>query len=379
MDFEFDFEAILDYLRENLFTVLAIAIMVLLVVGYLVFALRTLVPNWRQRAQLVSASATIDAAYANRTTQQQAAANQLNGQVEAAQAEFNETANRFLTEDQAALFLDGLYDNAAQTAVTIVELQAQAVPQGVTINGEKPVYDIRQFRLEVNGALPQLNQFVGRIEQTAVPSVTLQNVAISSAEAENNAVLTLDLLLYTSPFSTGESVAQLPDPLPTVEAPAATAVPQPTATPSPTATPDVSRLVAQLDEPWLAEDWPDVIRLIQEIRQQAPNEPGMAEKLYAARVNYGYQLAEQGDTPGAATQFEQALATFPQGTEAEAGLQSLFEPAPTATPQTTIHVVQRGDTLFSIAQRYGTTVDAVKQANGLVGNNISPGQQLIIP
>ncbi|MCA9899675.1 MAG: LysM peptidoglycan-binding domain-containing protein [Anaerolineales bacterium] len=376
MDFELDFEAILDYLRENLFTVLAIVIMALLVVGYLVFTVRTLVPNWQQRTELAAASATVEAAYADRAAQQQAVAGQISQQIETAQADFDETANRFLTEAQAAAFLDGLYDSASQTAVTITELQAQAVPQGAAVGGEKPVYDTRQFRLEVTGALSQLTQFVGRIQQTAVPSVSLQNLAITEGQAENLAVLTLDLLLYTSPFSTGESVANLPDPLPTTQA---TAVPQPTATPSPTPQPDVSSLLAQLDDPWAAENWPEVIRLIQEIRQQAPNEPGMAEKLYAARVNYGYQLADAGDTGGAAEQFEQALAIFPQGAEAEAGLQSLFAPAPTATPETTIYVVQRGDTLFSIARRFNSTVDAVKAANGLVSNNITPGQQLIIP
>jgi LysM repeat protein len=81
----------------------------------------------------------------------------------------------------------------------------------------------------------------------------------------------------------------------------------------------------------------------------------------------------------AAEQFEQALAIFPQGGEAEAGLQSLFAPVPTATPSVTIYVVQHGDTLFSIARRFGSTVAAVKTANGLMSNNIIPGQQLVIP
>ncbi|MCA9917941.1 MAG: LysM peptidoglycan-binding domain-containing protein [Anaerolineales bacterium] len=376
MDFEFDFEEILEYLRENLFFVLAIAIMVLLVVGYLIFTFRSVMPTWRQRSELAAAAATVDAAYADRTAQQQAAAGQLQQQIDTAQADFNETADRFLTEDQAAAFLDSLYDSAAQTAVSIVDLQAQAVPQGAVVGGEKPVFDTRQFRLEVTGSLPQLNQFVRQIEQIAVTSVNLQNLAITEGLDENSAVLTLDLLLYTSPFSTGELVAQLPEPLPTTEG---TAVPQPTATPSPTPLPDVSSLVAQLDEPWAAENWPAVIQLLQEIRQQAPDAVGMAEKLYAARVNYGYQLAAAGDTGAAAEQFEQALAIFPQGTEAEAGLDSLFAPEATATPETTIYVVQSGDTLFSIARRFGSNVDAVKAANGLVSNNISPGQQLVIP
>jgi len=105
----------------------------------------------------------------------------------------------------------------------------------------------------------------------------------------------------------------------------------------------------------------------------------MIEKLYAARVNYGYQLAGLGETAAAVEQFEQALAIVPDGEEAEAGLQTLFAPAATATPDVIIYVVQRGDTLYSIARRFDATVDGVKAANGLTNNNISPGQQLIIP
>jgi murein DD-endopeptidase MepM/ murein hydrolase activator NlpD len=50
------------------------------------------------------------------------------------------------------------------------------------------------------------------------------------------------------------------------------------------------------------------------------------------------------------------------------------------TPQPTIHVVQAGETLFSIAQRYDTTVAAIAQANGLADPTvIAVGQRLIIP
>jgi LysM repeat protein len=44
-----------------------------------------------------------------------------------------------------------------------------------------------------------------------------------------------------------------------------------------------------------------------------------------------------------------------------------------------IHVVQRGDTLYSIARRYGTTVDAIKRANRLPSDRIYVGQRLTIP
>lgn len=43
------------------------------------------------------------------------------------------------------------------------------------------------------------------------------------------------------------------------------------------------------------------------------------------------------------------------------------------------HQVQPGESLYLIAQRYGTTVDALVAANGLTGKTIYPGQTLIIP
>jgi putative chitinase len=46
----------------------------------------------------------------------------------------------------------------------------------------------------------------------------------------------------------------------------------------------------------------------------------------------------------------------------------------------TWYVVQRGDTLASIARWFGTTVQAIAAANGIYNVNfIYPGQQLIIP
>lgn len=41
--------------------------------------------------------------------------------------------------------------------------------------------------------------------------------------------------------------------------------------------------------------------------------------------------------------------------------------------------MQRGDNLYDIAQRFGVTVAAIKEANGLENNNLSVGQRLIIP
>lgn len=43
------------------------------------------------------------------------------------------------------------------------------------------------------------------------------------------------------------------------------------------------------------------------------------------------------------------------------------------------HVVQKGETLFRISLKYGVSVEALRQANGLSGNLIYAGQTLVIP
>ena len=53
-------------------------------------------------------------------------------------------------------------------------------------------------------------------------------------------------------------------------------------------------------------------------------------------------------------------------------------PLPTSTPQV-VHTVRAGDSLFAIAARYGTTVEAIMEANELTSQWIRVGQRLIIP
>lgn len=52
-------------------------------------------------------------------------------------------------------------------------------------------------------------------------------------------------------------------------------------------------------------------------------------------------------------------------------------PAAASSPQ--YHRVGSGDTLYSLAQRYGTSVDDLKRVNGLTSNSIRAGQSLRIP
>ena len=55
-------------------------------------------------------------------------------------------------------------------------------------------------------------------------------------------------------------------------------------------------------------------------------------------------------------------------------------PTPTATPVMEIHVVRAGDSLWSISQQYGVTVDDLIMANDLIDpSNLRVGDELRIP
>lgn len=52
--------------------------------------------------------------------------------------------------------------------------------------------------------------------------------------------------------------------------------------------------------------------------------------------------------------------------------------APPAGAEPVEHVVRPGESLWEIARRYGSTVDAIREANGLDDRPIQPGQKLIV-
>lgn len=147
-------------------------------------------------------------------------------------------------------------------------------------------------------------------------------------------------------------------------------------------------------------DWQEAINLLLQLEVLDPTAVDTASQLYTAYVNYGTQLAAAGQPEAAKLQYTQALMLKAQGTEAQAGLQSLAGggvvpapvvqptapsapptalPAPTALPLTVTYVVQAGDTLYAIADRYGSSVPAIMQINGLQSTTIYAGLSLTIP
>lgn len=68
-------------------------------------------------------------------------------------------------------------------------------------------------------------------------------------------------------------------------------------------------------------------------------------------------------------------------TEAEAEAEEAETPQPKPQPAAAArsHKVVKGDTLYSLARRYGVTVDAIKKANNLADSSLRIGQRLKIP
>ena len=90
-------------------------------------------------------------------------------------------------------------------------------------------------------------------------------------------------------------------------------------------------------------------------------------------------LPETTTPEGVTTDEENALPVIMTATPSTGGDNTVVnEGAPLPTPR--IYRVEQGDTLAEIAERYGLTVRALAQANGISDpNRIQPGDVLVIP
>jgi len=102
-------------------------------------------------------------------------------------------------------------------------------------------------------------------------------------------------------------------------------------------------------------------------------QPG--ETLFRIALNYGVSMdairAANGFTGD--TIYSGQTLIIPDGSAPAAN------PPPPPASGSVFHIVQRGETLFTIGLQYGITWDKIAAANGIVGNTIFAGQQLVIP
>jgi nucleoid-associated protein YgaU len=342
--------------------------MVAIGLGYFFFAQSFIFPQLQAREKLRGQLASAQQKLAEVSKTLEKDPDKLKAQLATAQTALNQTASFFLSDSQAADALNQLSSYAGQSGVTVTNLQTQPSPQT-----QKGAYDVRLFRVQVEGAVPDLLRFVTLIKEAAYPTYVIGNLGIS--EGQTRSTLAMDIALYTSPYSNGAVLVATPG-VPGTE---------PAGQPTPTVVLSAEQqLMQRLDQAWAAGDWVTTIGLLDQLLAIKPGSTDLAQKLYTALVNYGGQLATAGRLEEAKAAFGRALVLKPDGVEAQSALQALasgtgFTSTPTPQSQQTTYVVRSGDTLFSIARRYGITVQAIMAANGLTSNNIRVGQQLIIP
>ncbi len=94
------------------------------------------------------------------------------------------------------------------------------------------------------------------------------------------------------------------------------------------------------------------------------------------------------DTKDAVTAFQNMMQLTPDGIVGSLTWNALYDvyqgiqeniPLPKPEPGVIEYTVVEGDTLWALARRFGTTVDAIKALNGLTGDLLRIGQKLKIP
>lgn len=74
---------------------------------------------------------------------------------------------------------------------------------------------------------------------------------------------------------------------------------------------------------------------------------------------------------------QQPVPSYPAYATPQPESRAYGQQAPQQPTTTTLtHTVAKGETLFGVSRKYGTTVDAIKAQNGLTSNTLFPGQQL---
>lgn len=125
------------------------------------------------------------------------------------------------------------------------------------------------------------------------------------------------------------------------------------------------------------------------VEEKAPATNTATTDTVAATTQYvehtaNTETAEQPKTESKVESVEssrvsQAISGSNSRRQAAASKAKTDKPKASAKPSTTKHKVKRGENLGRIAARYGTTVKAIRYANGLKNDNIREGQTLVIP
>ncbi len=218
-------------LRSTLFRWLPIFLLMLVVLGLTVFAARTVLPSYQNYATLSASIGTQQVLVGTQLAAQDGDNNLLilQSQIDKANEALTAAGEQFLTDAEADEVLNRLYRYAYARGVRVANLQAQQ-PAAGTSAPLIPPYEIRQYQLQVGGGVANLIDFLAYFQDASLPSVNIANMDVT--QNGDQALLTMNLLMYTSPYASGHALDPMPTPLPPTPTDLPTATPLPTIPPT---------------------------------------------------------------------------------------------------------------------------------------------------
>ncbi len=192
------FEELIDYVRNNLKTVLAIAMIILVILGDGFFAVTSLLPEWRAQGELVNAQESAEESINQALGAQLAIPDRLQAEIDGMQMSLEEKAASFVTISQANDILRRLFLCASESGAEIVEIQAVVPPRQAKEDAAQG-YEVNAFSVQAVGSSLQLMMFTSRIKETRVPGVVISNLMLE--ENDDHPVLSMNILLYTSVYA----------------------------------------------------------------------------------------------------------------------------------------------------------------------------------
>jgi len=108
----------------------------------------------------------------------------------------------------------------------------------------------------------------------------------------------------------------------------------------------------------------------------------ISENRYVAKTSNPKSLTEPVQTivsqtqPSKSENDRESLISLIKKSEKPEIVKTFYKPS---SNKENVYIVQKGDTLFSIARKFGVSVDVLRNLNNLEDNNIKTGQELLIP
>ncbi len=355
-----------EYFQKNFLTILAIVFIVIIVLGYLFFYSTFVAPALDTRNKLA-----IQVTEARQLAQSRgilpSSPDSLQLQLNGARAAFNTASKALLTEAQISDYIKRLYLYADESRVKIIDLQTSAragvQPSVPTPTATRPITPT---------AIPV-------VPPTPVPAQTGQPTVLLSPTATRapaTATITPTRTTQAAPTAVGANLFRVTSVRLQVRG----------------TSNQLIEFVSRIREATI----PGVV--INELRLDEGEKNALLSMELMMVSNAAPETATPRPTAAPATKppvvptsapLPPPMTIPPPPPKSDPTFMPTFPPPPTPmpmatatatlSPSSTTYVVRAGDTLFSIAKRYGVTVEAIMAANRMPNFNIYIGQTLIIP